>query len=322
MNQGDRVSSGELLAKIDDSTLRAQLAQVEAQIAQASAQAQVVRAQRSDHAVNQTTQAGRVRESSAGQRATARTIKTRTLYKQGYVSQSQFEQSRAAYVAAQTQYQTAIANQGNTGVQGANAAAARQAVARSASTSEHAAHGDRANVAVLTVQRRRNGASTWIRARWCSRGPKCCRFRQFDTVWVNVNVPDDDLAYVRSGTPVRLPPRNWDRARFAERFTQSTPCRRKARSPIKPASVSRIRTTSLRGGMLITRNDRKGAPQQRDRRAAAAVAQTDQGSNVFIVGSDHKADEVPVTVGLQTDTLSEVISPHIQPGNAGHNDAS
>ncbi len=38
--QGDRVSAGELLARIDASTLQAQLAQVQAQIAQASAQAQ------------------------------------------------------------------------------------------------------------------------------------------------------------------------------------------------------------------------------------------------------------------------------------------
>ena len=40
VNQGDHVSAGELIAKIDDSTLRAQLAQVDAQIAQASSQAQ------------------------------------------------------------------------------------------------------------------------------------------------------------------------------------------------------------------------------------------------------------------------------------------
>ncbi len=40
VNQGDRVTAGELLAKIDDSTLRAQLAQVQAQIAQSNAQAQ------------------------------------------------------------------------------------------------------------------------------------------------------------------------------------------------------------------------------------------------------------------------------------------
>jgi len=45
-----------------------------------------------------------------------------------------------------------------------------------------------------------------------------------------------------------------------------------------------------------------------------AVAQTDQGSNVFIVGPDHKAMEVPVEVGLHTDTLSEVRSAKIAPG--------
>jgi multidrug efflux pump subunit AcrA (membrane-fusion protein) len=45
-----------------------------------------------------------------------------------------------------------------------------------------------------------------------------------------------------------------------------------------------------------------------------AVAQTDQGSNVFIVGKGNKAIEVPVQVGLQTDTLSEVRSPQIGPG--------
>ena len=40
VNQGDRVSAGQLLARIDDSTLRAQLAQEQAQIAQSAAQAQ------------------------------------------------------------------------------------------------------------------------------------------------------------------------------------------------------------------------------------------------------------------------------------------
>jgi multidrug efflux pump subunit AcrA (membrane-fusion protein) len=45
-----------------------------------------------------------------------------------------------------------------------------------------------------------------------------------------------------------------------------------------------------------------------------AVAQTDQGANVFIVGNGNKAEEVPVQVGIQTDTLSEVQSPRIKAG--------
>ncbi|MGB6060454.1 MAG: hypothetical protein WBG27_02035, partial [Candidatus Aquilonibacter sp.] len=46
----------------------------------------------------------------------------------------------------------------------------------------------------------------------------------------------------------------------------------------------------------------------------SAVAQTENGYAVYTVGSDDKAQEVPVRVGVQTDTLSEVISPKVQAG--------
>ena len=46
----------------------------------------------------------------------------------------------------------------------------------------------------------------------------------------------------------------------------------------------------------------------------SAVAQTENGYAVYVVGPDNKAQEVPVRVGVQTDTLSEVISPKVQPG--------
>ena len=45
-----------------------------------------------------------------------------------------------------------------------------------------------------------------------------------------------------------------------------------------------------------------------------AVAQTDKGNAVYVVGADNKAQEVPVRVGIQTDTLSEVIASAVQPG--------
>ena len=45
----------------------------------------------------------------------------------------------------------------------------------------------------------------------------------------------------------------------------------------------------------------------------SAVAQTPDGNVVYIV-ADNKAQAVPVRVGVQTDTLSQVISPKIQPG--------
>jgi len=46
----------------------------------------------------------------------------------------------------------------------------------------------------------------------------------------------------------------------------------------------------------------------------SAVAQTDNGYAVYVVGKDNKAQEVPVRVGIQTDTMSEVLSSAVQPG--------
>jgi multidrug efflux pump subunit AcrA (membrane-fusion protein) len=70
----------------------------------------------------------------------------------------------------------------------------------------------------------------------------------------------------------------------------------------------------LRGGMLVT------ATVPRESHAGAivvprsAVAQTENGYAVYVVGADNKAQEVPVRVGVQTDTLSEVIAAKVQPG--------
>jgi len=45
----------------------------------------------------------------------------------------------------------------------------------------------------------------------------------------------------------------------------------------------------------------------------SAVAQTPNGDVVYVV-ADNKAQAVPVRVGVQTDTMAQVISPRIQPG--------
>jgi multidrug efflux pump subunit AcrA (membrane-fusion protein) len=76
----------------------------------------------------------------------------------------------------------------------------------------------------------------------------------------------------------------------------------------------------LRGGMLITAT----IPKQSSKNAIvvplAAIAQTAAGNVVYVVdGNDktgYKAEEVPVKLGVQTDTLAEVISPKVQPGTS------
>jgi multidrug efflux pump subunit AcrA (membrane-fusion protein) len=311
VNQGDHVSAGQLLAKIDDSTLRAQLAQVEAQTAQASSQAQ-------SSALNVPITQQQTSQAVASAKAALATAKLTydqdaQLYKQGYLSQNQLWQARSAYVAAQTQYNTALANQGNTSVQSSQAAAAREAV--------------RAAQAQANVLRTQIGQTSLyapfdgvVTARlmdpgaMAQPGTPALRVDKINTVWVNINVPDVDLAYVHAGTPVS--------------FTASQLGSRTFRGTI--ATVNAVPTqgtlsyqariqesnpdAALRGGMLISATVEKAHRRNAIVVPRQAVAQTDQGSNVFIVGKDHKAIEVPVQVGLQTDTLSEVTSPRIGPG--------
>lgn len=311
VNQGDHVGAGQLLAKIDDSNLRAQLATVQAQIAQNASQAQA-------SAQNvPITQANTAQAVSSAKAALANAQLTynqdQTLFKQGYVSQSQLEQARAAYVAAQSQYQSALANRGNTGVQSSQAQAARQAVAQT----QAQANALRTQIGQTALYAPFDGVVT---ARlvdpgsMISPGTPALRISQVNTVWVNVNVPDEDLSYVRPGTPVR--------------FTVGQLGGRNYRGTITTVNAvptqgtlsyqARIRMpnpdAALRGGMLVS------VTVQRERHVGvvtvprAAVAQTDQGSNVFIVGPGNKALQVPVQVGIQTDTQSEVHSPRITPG--------
>ncbi len=311
VNQGDRVSAGQLLAKIDDSTLRAQLGQVEAQISQASAQAQ-------SSALNvpitqsQTSQAV---QSAKAALANAKLTyeQNQQLYKQGYVSLTALTNSRAAYVAAQSQYQTALANQGTTGVQSSQAAAAREAV-RAAQAQAHTLETQIGQTAlyapfdgVVTARLLDPGAMA-------SPGTPALKVSRVSTVWVNVNVPDEDLQYVHAGTPVTFTASQLGGRKFAATIatvnavpTQGT-----------LSYEARIREPnpdfSLRGGMLVSATIQKEKHNNAIVVPRQAVAQTDQGANVFIVANGNKAEEVPVQVGIQTDTLSEVQSPRIQQG--------
>jgi HlyD family secretion protein len=315
VNQGDRVTAGQLLAKIDDSTLRAQLAQVQAQIAQSAASAQ-------SSALNvPITQANTSQAVSSAKAALANAKLTydqdTALFKQGYVSQSQLEQARAAYVAAQSQYQSSLANRGTTGVQTSQAQAAREAVkaAQAQANTLRTQIGQTALYApfdgVVTARLMDPGAMA-------TPGTPALRVSQINAVWVNVNVPDEDLTYVRPGTAVKFTVGQLSGRPYTGAITTVNAVPTQGTLSYQ----ARIRMPNpdgaLRGGMLVSvtvqKQRHKGVivvPRQ-------AVAQTDQGANVFIVSPNSsgqaKAQLVPVQVGIQTDTVSEVHSPRVTPG--------
>jgi multidrug efflux pump subunit AcrA (membrane-fusion protein) len=311
VNQGDRVSAGELLAKIDDSTLRAQLAQVEAQIAQSNAQAQST-------ALNvPITQANTSQAVSSAKAALATAKLTydqdAQLFKQGYVSQTQLWQARSAYVAAQTAYQQALANQGTTGVQTSQAQAAREAV----KAAQAQANVLRTQIGQTSLYSPFNGVVT---ARlmdpggMATPGTPVLRVSQVNTVWVNVNVPDEDLAYVHAGTPLTFTVGQLGGRTFRANVTTVNAVPTQGTLSYQARIRQANPDDSLRGGMLVSVNIQKERHDNTIVVPRQAVAQTEQGANVFIVGKDNKAEQVPVQLGVQTDTLSEVHSPRITEG--------
>ncbi|MFN2449492.1 MAG: efflux RND transporter periplasmic adaptor subunit [Candidatus Baltobacteraceae bacterium] len=311
VNQGDRVSSGEMLARIDASTLQAQLAQVQAQIAQSASQAQ---SSALNVPITQANTSQAVQSAKAALDNAKLTYDQDTqLFRQGYVSQSQLEQARSAYVAAQSQYGTALSNRGTTGVQNAQAQAAQGAVKAAQAQADilRTEIGQTALYApfdgVVTARLMDPGAMA-------SPGTPVLRVSQIDTVWLNVNVPDEDLSYVHAGTPVTFSTSQLGGRTFTGRVstvnavpTQGTlSYQARIRQP-NPGDV-------LRGGMLVNVTIEKIRHKGVIVVPRAAVAQTDQGANVFIVTGKNKAQEVPVQVGVQTDTLSEVHSPRVTAG--------
>jgi HlyD family secretion protein len=310
VNIGDVVKKGTLLARIDPSTISAQLRQAQAQAAQQGATAQgavvglPVQTQANQAAV----------QSAKASLDNARLVyqQNQQLYKQGYVSETQLENSRSQYVAAQQNYNNAVVGLRNNVVSAQNVKA-----------QEAAAEAARAQAGVLSTEL----SQTYLYApfdgvisqrlldpgAFGSPNQPVLTISRIDTVWLNINVPDEDLAYVRPGVPFT--------------YTTSSLPGKTFRGVIEtvnavPTSgtlsyLARMQTANpgeqLRGGMLISAT----IPKQTARDAVvvprSAIATTANGTAVYVV-EDQKAVEVPVKVGVQTDTMAQVLSPKVQPG--------
>lgn len=311
VNVGDRVSAGQVVAQIDGSTLRAQLAQAQAQASQAQASA---RGSQVGLPIAQQSNASTL-ATAKGAYANAQLVyqQDEQLFRQGYVSQQQLEAARAQYVQAQAQAQAAQAGTQNdivsaqnvkASMAGAQAAAAQASVLATelSQTTIYAPF-----VGVVTARFMDPGAMA---------GPSApvLQVARTDKVWVNVNVPDEDLPYVRAGQTISFTSSSLPGKSFLGTVgtvntvpTQGTLSYLARIQENNPGDV-------LRGGMLITAT----IPKQRAVGAIVvplgAIAQTQAGNAVFIVRNG-AAKQVPVKVGLQTDTLAQVISPLVVPGS-------
>jgi multidrug efflux pump subunit AcrA (membrane-fusion protein) len=310
VNIGDVVRKGTLLARIDPSTISAQLQQAQAQAAQQGASAQgavvglPVQTQTNEAAV-QTAKASLDNAKLVYQQ-------DQQLYKQGYVSQTTLENAQAQYVSAQSSYNNAVVGLRNNVVSAQNVKAqlagaqAARAQAGVYSTALSQTYMYAPFDGVISQRLLDPGA-------FASPSQPVLTISRIDTVWLNINVPDEDLAYVRAGVPFTYQTSSLPGKTFPGviQTVNSVP------TSGTLSYLARMQTANpgetLRGGMLITATIPKQSAKNAVVIPRSAVAQTAAGSVVYAV-VDSKAVEIPVKVGVQTDTQSQVVSPKVQVG--------
>ncbi len=304
VNVGDRVSKGEILARIDPSTLEAQLRAAEATAMQSQASA---RGQQIDlPARNQANDAALSSAKAALANAQLVFNQDMQLFNQKYLSQQALESARAALAAAQGNYNTALAN-AQANPSNAESVRAAQAAAQAAAAQANLIRTQIGQTALYAPFDGVVTARMMDPGTMASPASPALQISRVDIVWVNVNIPDGDLAYVRAGTPLTfttdsLPGRIFHAHLNAVNAvptngTLSYLARVKMRNP----------GDILRGGMLVTAKMAKRSAKNAMIVPRAAVASVQNGYAVFIVDGN-KAKQVPVKVGLQTDTKSQILS--------------
>jgi RND family efflux transporter MFP subunit len=276
-NEGDRVAKGEVLAKIDDSTLQTNLqqqqgnqtqaaarlaqSQIQLPITSTTAQADVIEAER-------TLAQGRkqVVTDRANVANTAATFDAdRQLLQPGYVSITTFQQARAAYVAAQ---QTLRADEDKLVADQAALAQARSALANvplqqrvieenrgAVTTAQGSVAQYRTAIGQTVLTAPFDGvvtSRTLDPGAFASPNQAIYQISQIDPVYVDFNVKDTDLAYVHPGTLVSFtassqPGRRYSGSVFSVNAVPATGTLLYRARIVEPNP-----DFSLRGGVLVS----------------------------------------------------------------------
>jgi multidrug efflux pump subunit AcrA (membrane-fusion protein) len=309
VNEGQRVGAGQLLAQLDDTTLRAQLAQQQALAAQAQAQlggqtlqGNVTPSQAQSTIATAQQQLATAKNNLATAQAALSNAKlvndgNETLFKQGYVAQTTLEASRAAYVQAlqtvnssQAALEQATVALTNAKAQGTNAVPIQdQAILGARATLKSA----QAQVKLLQTEIVQSRLTAPFEGVITQRlldpgafaGPNqpILQISQISHVYVNVNVPDSDLSYVNKGTPLTftsssVPGRTFAGAVFDVNATPTT-----GTLSYRARIVMPNPDDALRGGMLVAVSVRKEFHPRAIVVPLTAVVQGPAGAAVYTV---------------------------------------
>ena len=314
---GDHVSQGQLLVQIDDSTLRAQLSQDEAQLAEAQARL------RQESATNRgtalTTSSSLQSAQIAYDTAVANDQRNESLFRQGYISQQAVDQSRSDLAAATAALRSAqVAAQNASMSSGQNSAAQADITSMQAAVAADSAAVDavETQIAQAAVRAPFDGIVTQRNVdpgSLASPGTPLVQVSQLDPAYVNVGIPDSDLQYVRAGSSAvvtvdALAGRTWhgvvnDLNAAAGQGTLTYLARISLPNPdtaLKAGMVANISFVAAhKSGVLIV--------------PRGAIAQTDSGSVVYVVAGG-KAKMTAVTVGLQAQDSAQISGAGVKQG--------
>jgi HlyD family secretion protein len=324
-NVGDPVAAGEVLVRIDDSTIRAQVQQDEANVA--AAQAHLDQVESGDVGAVTSAQANLASAQVAYQTALANLRRNRALLAQGYVSQAAVDDAQQAAAAAEAQLRSAEVAARNASLTGPGSAA--QAEIRNAQAAVVEA---KAALALAQAQL----AQTVIRAPFdgiltqrsvdpgslAGPGTPLVVVSQLDPVYVNVNIPETYLAAIHPGTPVTvrvatLPNRMWQTTVDAVNASTTQGTLSYLARIVLPNPGGLLKGGMVADASFITAEHRGVAVIPR-----GAVVGGEDGAAVYVVAKapgcacDGIAKMVHVTLGLANDNLAEVRGPGIAPGVA------
>jgi HlyD family secretion protein len=314
---GQHVSKGDLLVKIDDGPLRAQLQAAQASLE--SARARLAQTHANSTGDVASTDAGLEAARAANQTAQLNLKRNEMLLREGFVSQSAVDQAWSGAMAAQAQLRSAEVAAQNAQLTPRSASAAR-ANLQNAQAEVDVAQSQvtliQAQLAQTDVRAPFDGTVTWRHVdpgSLASPNTTLMEVAQLDPVYVDAGISSDQLPYVRLGTSATvtvptIPNRSWH---------GTVTYLNLAAEPGSLTYLARIRIANpdltLRSGMVgdveIVQARKSGvivAPR-------AAVFQTDAGMSMFVIDGG-KAKQVPVDVGLQNDQQMEVAGPGLKAG--------
>jgi RND family efflux transporter MFP subunit len=314
---GDRVRKGQLLVQIDDSSLRATLAQNEAALA--ASQARLRSSVANSTGTASTTQAGLTSAQVAYDAAASNLKRTQSLFKQGFVSQSAMDQASSQFAAAQSALRTAqvAAQNANMSTGSASSAQADVAGLRAAAAQDAAAiqftltQIDQAAVTApfdgVVTQRSVDPGSL------ASPGTPLVQVSSMDPAFVAVGIPDSDLGSVGSGTAASItldsmPGRTWTgTVANLNAATNAGTLSYLARIAIPNPQLALKAGMVANVAFVAARHDRALIVPR------TAIAATQDGSAVYFVEKG-KAKLVAVKVGLQTQDQAEISGAGIEAG--------